>query len=156
MDLLEGLTETIPREDPLAFFTGVAENPLYGCIRQVRDVRLRLHFARGGFWTESSADHCIAAAVTWPMPVKSSWYGIIGECHQFRLHCRPGHWCRWSTGDPASHRHSLTIVDYNFNAPGQSRVPEWDIRRSAIPLHTYHYIYSLIRGAAQTPFFLFH
>ena len=145
MDLLEELADTIPREDPLAFFTGVAENPLFGCIRQVLDVRRRFQFARDGHWTESSADHCIAAAVAWPM--KSSWYGIIGRCHQFHLHCRPTHRCQWSTGDPASHRHSLTIVDYNANAPGQSRVPESDIRRSALPLRTYHFIYALILHA---------
>ena len=145
MDLLEELAAIIPSEDPLAFFTGMVENPLYGCIRQVLDVRRRFQFSRDGFWTESSADHCIAAAVNWPM--KSSWYGIIGRCHQFRLHCRPKHRCRWSTGDPDSHRHSLTIVDYNANAPGQSRVPDSDIRRSAIPLRTYHFIYALILHA---------
>jgi hypothetical protein len=89
MDLLEELSETIPREDPVAFFTGVAENPLFGCIRQVLDVRRRFQFSRNGFWTENNADHCIAAAVPWSM--KSSWYGIIGRCHQFRLHCRPDH-----------------------------------------------------------------
>ena len=145
MDLLEELHELIPREDPLASFTGMAENPLYGCFRQVRDVRERLQFSRRGYWTEHSADHCIAAAVPWPM--KSSCYVIIGDCHHFSLRCRPGQRCKWSTGDPSSHRHSLTIVDYNDNAPGQSRVPDNDIRRSAIPLRTYHTIYALILKA---------
>ena len=145
MDLLEELAELIPREDPLASFTGVVENPLYGCFRQVRDVRQRFQFSRRGFWTEHSADHCICAAVQWPM--KSSCYAIIGDCHHFRLHCRPGQRCRWSTGDPHAHRHALTIVDYNDNAPGQSRVHELDIRRSAIPLRTYHFIYALILKA---------
>ena len=145
MDLLEELAELIPQEDPLASFTGMVENPLYGCFRQVKDVRQRLQFARRGFWTEHSADHCICAAVPWPM--KSSYYAIIGDCHHFRLHCRPTQRCRWSTGDPVSHRHSLTIVDYNDNAPGQSRVHDLDIRRSAIPLRTYHFIYALILKA---------
>jgi hypothetical protein len=71
MDLLEELAELIPREDPLARFTGVMENPLYGCVRHVLDVRQRLHFSRRGYWTENSADHCVAAAVEWSM--KSSF-----------------------------------------------------------------------------------
>jgi hypothetical protein len=117
-------------------------------LRQVRDVRQRLQFSRGGVWTENSADHCLAAAANRPM--KSSFYAIVGDCHQFRLTCRPEqHRCRWSTGDPNSHRHSLTIVDYTDNAPGQSRVHELDIRRSAIPLRTYHFGYQTFGYSAR-------
>jgi hypothetical protein len=27
--------------------------------------------------------------------MKSSFYAIIGECHQFQLRCRPTHRCQW-------------------------------------------------------------
>jgi hypothetical protein len=49
--------------------------------------------------------------------------------------------------DSRSHRHALTITDYNADTPEQQRVPEGDIRRSAIPLRGYGMLYALVLKA---------
>jgi hypothetical protein len=141
MDLCEELADVIPREDPEAFFTGIMENPCFGCIRNVRDVRDRLQFGRRGTWRECRADHCLLSAVAWSN--KPSFYGVIGPSHLFDIRCAPGDRCAWSVSDSLRHRHALTITDYNADTPEQQRVPDGDIRRFAIPLRAYAMVYSL-------------
>jgi hypothetical protein len=145
MDLCEELAETIPREDPDALFTGIVENPYFGAIQQVRDMRLRLQFSRRGLWRVCRVDHCMVAAVTWPN--KPTFYGFIGPGFLVDVRCSPGDRCPWSVRDSRSHRHALTITDYNADTPEQQRVPEGDIRRFAIPLRGYGMLYALVLKA---------
>jgi hypothetical protein len=145
MDLCEELAEVIPSEDPEALFTGIVENPYFGCIQQVRDMRDRLQFSRRGLWRVCRVDHCMVSAIPWSN--KPTFYGFIGPGHLIDVRCAPNDRCPWSVSDSPYHRHALTITDYNADTPGQRRVPEGDIRRYAIPLRAYGMLFALVLKA---------